>query len=830
MDYIKKTICIEGARTRTQGLVPYYEFGKEYEVPFTGVSGYVSDLGLTIASGSNGNWGQFPANPWFLASENKTYEGMLSSYYSLLNVVRNSVKLRKVETKDGEIIYTEDTGTFYSDGPDCFVGGDEPEYLYDFAAYDADDFTFTEIDSEREEARRVYREITPGTVSGSHMYIVLINDFEKYMGVSGCSGVSSYLDNTKYSDLGTGIDIENGGENYKWARMCQVVDACIGKINIPSWIFNKHIKVPKSMPCADVAEYIDWLENYQTLSADCCNVRLWDDMGGEDMLKYLKTSASTKCDTMSEIIDGLPYAVPYIEMPLLLTQNYTDVGVLTNIDGVYYESGLTEEQRPHGIGSPSGFTIDEIVMGFGDTRYEYPTTEQFEADSARTFGVSGTTVRPIVVESQLEMLRDAKKYIDDKNNVLPGLFKKFDNPAGQMYSCVKMGDESFYELSTSSYTVPDKIVDGEMTYKELYAVVYVPTSNEHIVGMNNRMDSYTRVFDGNEGLETFAEAQSIVDEQRTNYDTGDPSNNEWHYRISVYEPIWTMSALTDYTPNQSKNADGYLSGDKLDGDEGLKYPPSDPYENPVKKYYRTITTPVAGIRIAQTEEDETRQPDSAKTHYFFCVKYNNSETTPMEMPYHSGNTANVYLMDSGGTNWLYRGDYIRKITPSGNSIEFEYVIGGRFYGDSAGTYASPVAGYGDVYYEKHNYEEKHKDLVPLDGVDNVPVWSEYIDFEADAKEFYSPRYGLYRTGNTANIIELASAEQWTAKDGDGDPYSYDAYLAKEDYLTAFSLPPKVDVNVTIDRGGVSVFEKHYKLSECNTMQDLVNYGNNFFNL
>jgi len=29
---------------------------------------------------------------------------------------------------------------------------------------------------------------------------------------------------------------------------------------------------------------------------------------------------------------------------------------------------------------------------------------------------------------------------------------------------------------------------------------------------------------------------------------------------------------------------------------------------------------------------------------------------------------------------------------------------------------------------------------------------------------------------------------------------------------------------------VSAFEKHYKLSECNTMQDLVNYGNNFFNI
>ena len=77
---------------------------------------------------------------------------------------------------------------------------------------------------------------------------------------------------------------------------------------------------------------------------------------------------------------------------------------------------------------------------------------------------------------------------------------------------------------------------------------------------------------------------------------------------------------------------------------------------------------------------------------------------------------------------------------------------------------------------------------------------------------------------------MTSGEYWARKDGDGYSYANDAYLTKEDYLTNFSLPPKVDVNVTIDRGGVSAFEKHYKLSECNTMQDLVNYGNNFFNI
>ena len=144
MDFIKKTICLEGARTRTQGLMPYYEMGAEYEQHISGDSGYsscfsASGLGLTIASGENGNWGQFVANPCFLAENNKTYEAMLRKYYDLLNMVREGVKLRKVETKDEKIIFTEDLGAFEwvescpeSGGP-AFNGGTEPDFLYEKA-------------------------------------------------------------------------------------------------------------------------------------------------------------------------------------------------------------------------------------------------------------------------------------------------------------------------------------------------------------------------------------------------------------------------------------------------------------------------------------------------------------------------------------------------------------------------------------------------------------------------------------------------------------------------------------------------------------------------
>ena len=706
MDYIKKKICLEVARTRTQGLVPYYELGKAYAQHGPGCAS-MSSLGLEPADGPNGNWGQFPANPCFLAERDKTYMGMLHAYYSLLNMVRDGIRLRKVSTKDGEVIFTGDLGAFELKG-ECFDAVTEPDYLYEYAAYDASGFHATEIDSLRPEARKIYR--TSQDVP--QKFVVLIDDFERF------KVLASYLDGTGYSELDTGINIEAGDTYYKWARYCQVVDFCIGKINIPSRIFNKHIKVPKSMPCADVEPYIDWLRNYQTLSADSCNLRLYEDMGGEEFLDYLVTSGMGKCNDISRKIDSLPYAVPYIEMPLLLTQTFTDVGVLTNVEGKAYDDSLfgpsaspDENTRPHGtlriskegsgfteqreidgiVMSGKGICIDQIIMS--GKSMTYPASWEVESEDAYP--------HPFKVESLIRTLRSPKRYTDDEDNLLPGLFRKFDDPAGQMYKCEKRGDE------------------------------WVMTS-----GWTGRLD----------------------------------------------------------------NGDGKTSAEVRN-----------------KNFYRSITIAEAGRRLAEAEEIEGGKEGGT---YFFKVKYDNSPENPMTLPYATGNTANLYLVDE--ETHLYRGDYISGIDRSTypGEVVFTYVVGGYFYMDDDDNVV-PAFG-GDIYKERYAVDSGHVETAVIDGVDGVPVYSEYIDFDGAAEEFYSPRYNLYRTGNTACIVEMDTAAIW-------DPdFSFDAYLTKEEYLTGFSMPPKVDVNVTVDRGGVSAFERHYKLAECNTMQDLENYNNGEF--
>lgn len=653
MDYIKKNISIEGIRTRTQGLLPYFEIGKTYEIHSGNTCYDAETLGLETAIGKeNGNWGQIVANPCFLVESGKTYNTMLQNYYNLLNMVRNGVKLRKVETKEGQIIFTEDLE----------VCGKEPTGLTDFAAYNSSDFYAVVNESIRKETRYIYR--SSETIKDD--FIALIQDYDYFLRCAGY--LDGYLNNTD-------------NEHKKWASYCDAVDVFIGQINVPASIYNEHIKVPKRMSCADVESYVDWLTNYP-LSADCCNTRLWEDMGGKDMLEFLKSSeASGKCKEYSNIISELTYGIPYIEVPLLLTQNFTDVGVLTNVDGVEYKEN--DPDRPH----------NRIVMG--QTREQYPTTEEYDENP------SGYTRKPIVVESLLKTLRSSKKFIDDMDNVLPGQFQYFaDDKSGKMFVASKSGEE------------------------------------------------------------------------------------------------WTINETA---------STGLLNGDGLSSEDTVN-----------KQYYRSVTTKESAKRIAEVFEEET---GSAGTFYF-KAKYDNSSDKPMTIPYVSGNTANLYC-DENGT---CRGDILLSAITDAEQNIFEaiYAIGAILSCDENGTCQYNSGG--DIYYEKYAYDQNHLDYVALDGVDNVPVWSQYIDFEGSAKQFYSPSLNLYRTGNTANIIEMTTGDIWNSG------YSFDAHLTKEEYLTNFSSPPKVDIDVTIDRGGTSAFENHYKLAECNTIQDLEDYGNNFFNI
>ena len=87
---------------------------------------------------------------------------------------------------------------------------------------------------------------------------------------------------------------------------------------------------------------------------------------------------------------------------------------------------------------------------------------------------------------------------------------------------------------------------------------------------------------------------------------------------------------------------------------------------------------------------------------------------------------------------------------------------------------------------------------------------------------YNEDFNLYRDVNIGNITEFNAADVWTSGSAINTP------LFKEEYLMGASSDANIDLNVVIERGAATAFEKHLILGECNTYDDLVNYRNGMF--
>lgn len=104
--------------------------------------------------------------------------------------------------------------------------------------------------------------------------------------------------------------------------------------------------------------------------------------------------------------------------------------------------------------------------------------------------------------------------------------------------------------------------------------------------------------------------------------------------------------------------------------------------------------------------------------------------------------------------------------------------------------------------------------------DGTPV----IDYSSQVEVIYNKDIGLRRQSQNSTIIEMDYGGEWTPESACSSP----AY--KQDYLNKICEEPNIKVDVTLNRGNATAFESHLKMTECNTLEDLVNYGNNYFNL
>lgn len=207
--------------------------------------------------------------------------------------------------------------------------------------------------------------------------------------------------------------------------------------------------------------------------------------------------------------------------------------------------------------------------------------------------------------------------------------------------------------------------------------------------------------------------------------------------------------------------------------------------------------------------------------YYFMAKKNNGESVHFKIPYTNGTFHNMMETETAGR---YIGDYITMLQESGSEIVIQYVIGGTATSSDSGQTFRAVANTGTKYEERYPYTKGAVMVTFMDGFEDVRIVYDCIDMEARKEIVYSTDYNLYRKANRARIIGMEVGTVMNESDMVAAPvFTREAteYLPDE---------TKNTFNVIIDRGNAAAFEKHFKLSECNTFEDLKNYGNNFYNL
>lgn len=173
--------------------------------------------------------------------------------------------------------------------------------------------------------------------------------------------------------------------------------------------------------------------------------------------------------------------------------------------------------------------------------------------------------------------------------------------------------------------------------------------------------------------------------------------------------------------------------------------------------------------------------------------------------------------------WFYRNDNeitVNTVTFTGQTMISEF----RRYGKKDGDYDlyNPSSNTGFTYSFKGSNGLMHKIIGERDNDDDTLPYKLY-DYEIYQEGFESDAT-LYSDINSAESKIIYKTKGLNATNSGYDP------ILKEDYLIGISDNVKTSVDVFIDRGFNSSFDKHIRLSEVKSVVDMFNYGNGYFKI
>lgn len=199
-----------------------------------------------------------------------------------------------------------------------------------------------------------------------------------------------------------------------------------------------------------------------------------------------------------------------------------------------------------------------------------------------------------------------------------------------------------------------------------------------------------------------------------------------------------------------------------------------------------------------------------KGSYVFNVKYDNSFDNPMGPPYKVGEIFNIITYEDGSKTC----DVVSSITYNDSTVVISYVLGAELGADGVNTENK------GIHYEETLSCVKRVDDVLLEGDMVSKLYYYDIDYDTNAKYLYND---TLKTGHYVRMAKITGMEVNNIKE-----YNYPCITTEG--IDSLYNEPKYSVDIVYNRGAGAAWENHFKLSECNTLEDLENYGNNYFNI
>lgn len=800
MDRIEKIINIDNSRSHRNGLLPFAQYGGD---------GKIKEV---TAIDTNGNYGQYVCDFCIYSGGTDVeiarlkYLDVLRNYYTIQENLRDAVYVKKTETpvdlvskieqekKEGcvsAVLPTSSSGkeeTFKEDFEEITEKGRYEYIPLDINLFKTNKFgyVFTEPNipegDRTEEEKALLEKVSKHKelISNSDFF-VLVPNYDEVMHLNSWWN-DWWVDNFKKEwekDVFVGYTQCDNAE----FKFCEDVEKYIlGQIEVVgSGITGS--QVPTFVYYVNHFGLKNWFETHSATTVAAYEeptkenewVRYaWEERGGGNFYDFLtkNTPIWQSYISLTKPENYFKYAAPTVDLEAIINAE-EEYETLYNVYEYSVNGGRTE-------GAVKPYIVP--TSGVGSAL----TTSWAECTSA-------------YCESRLDTLIHPKA-LRITNDVF-GIFEEFDKDdgyVGQLFECTYCSGFSKTNRIVASSTVIT--YDYDDTKDEEGNIIDTKTTSSKTVTNNIQAEecpdtSAYQIFDTTI-LSESAWTETTSNEEK---DENNRVTKQEHYfsAFTRYEYGWWECKKSTDTSIICGDGENLKAGDK--------------------KYRNVLIASCLPALVGPCNPGDV---------YYIMARYDNGIMRPknvrgdgativsMKIPYKVNEPQNIVSYEDGTITY----DKIISATniEGANKMIIKY---------AKGITSGDTEEQSGIHYEETlYYSENNLAKVLIDGIYMADLYYDVLGDDSEKTSVYSEEFRKYRLVRKAKITGMEVGTQWTEEN------AVNAMLFTKDGYEGLQEEPKYDINLLYNRGNAAAWENHFKLSECNTMEDLVNYGNNFFNL